>query len=313
MRRPTARSHGIITCGIFPCYRLPFSKARHIIDQCTRYRQFALRLLTQRHPYSIAYTLRQKSSYTYSRLYASILGISGFRYSKMQWIVHILSIHSTNQAAHRLHHHHHVRCLNGYHHIVEIIFAAHTQELHGTLHHSGRSIAITAHYTVRQRPMVHTYTYSRTMLLTEFQKWGQRFVHTFNLSLIFRIGIFNLTERTAGIHKIAGVDTYFLHLLRGGKCRTGIKMDIGNQRHIASRIPQPGAYLTQIFSFTYPLGSKAYIFGSGIGNTQSLCHRRISIHGRGRCHGLYSNRIVSAKPSTAHIHFGGITALIIKR
>ncbi len=66
----------------------------------------------------------------------------------MERIVHILGIHGAHEATHGLHHHRDVGGLDGDHNVVEIPPAAHSEKLHCTLHHAGRSVAVAAHYTV---------------------------------------------------------------------------------------------------------------------------------------------------------------------
>ena len=125
------------------------------MNQLTGYRNFGFGILGKRNTDCIADTISKECTYTYRRLDASIVGISGFSYTKMQWEMHALFIHFLYEQTHSANHNRRVGSLDADDHIGEILFDTNTQELHTRLHHSGRSISITRHDAIAERTMVN--------------------------------------------------------------------------------------------------------------------------------------------------------------
>ena len=128
------------------------------------HRNLTFRLFAERYTDSVAYPIGKQRAYAYSRLHSAILSISGFRNAEMKGEVHVLGIHGCNQPAHSLHHHRDIRGFDGYDHVAEIMLETNAQKFHGALHHSCRSVAVTAHDAVREGTMVDPDTQCGVML-----------------------------------------------------------------------------------------------------------------------------------------------------
>ena len=115
-----------------------------------RNRYLALGLFGERHADGIADAFGEQGSYPHCTLYASVFALASLGDSQVERIVHILGVHASDEEAHRLHHNDGVRRLDGYHHVVEIVFTEDAQKLHTALHYALWGIAIAIAYAVGQ-------------------------------------------------------------------------------------------------------------------------------------------------------------------
>ncbi len=135
-----------------------------MIAQQKRDRNLVFRRFAERHAYGVAETLMQQRTDTDGALDAAVLGVSGLRDAEMKGIAHPLLLQFAGKKTHRLDHHHRVGGLDRDHDVVEIHLAGDAQILHHRLHHTGRSVAVTAHDAVGKRTMVHTETHGCAVL-----------------------------------------------------------------------------------------------------------------------------------------------------
>ncbi len=202
----------------------------------------------------------------------------------MQRKMHILRIHSCNKTAHSLSHHKHIGGLDRYDHIIELMMYTYTKKLHGTLHHTGRGIAIPAHDSVGKRPMVNSDAQSSVMLFTKVKKRDKSILNLYELFGIFPVSELYLLECTSRINEIAWIDTYFLNPLRSSKSRTRVEMHISDQRHLNTHRAKRLLYLVKVLCLTDTLCSEADYLASGLYNASCLLSRAFSIIGGGSCH-----------------------------
>ena len=82
--------------------------------------------------------------------YASdaVFRVSSFCNSKMQGVGHPVLRHPLHEQSYGFHHHGGVGSFDGNNDISEIHLTAYVKKLHDRFHHTCRSVAITAHYTV---------------------------------------------------------------------------------------------------------------------------------------------------------------------
>ena len=67
------------------------------------------------------------------------------------------------------------------------------------------------------------------VLLTNIQEGDELLLYLLQLCGILLIGIFQMLERTTGIHVVAGIDTYLLTILGGHIGHMSRKVNVGHQ------------------------------------------------------------------------------------
>ena len=159
--------------------------------------------------------------------------------------------------------------------------------------------------------MVHAYAYRRAVFAAQFEERHEFIVYFGKFSGIFLVGELHFTECAPRIEKIAGVDTYFLHVCGGFESCGRIEVYVGHKRHIAACASHGGVDIGQFLCVSHSLGCEADQFGSGCGNRQCLCGRSFDIECRGSGHGLKTDRISASYGCAADVYLDGFTPEII--
>ena len=155
----------------------------------------------------------------------------------MERIVHILGIHASDEEAHRLHHNDGVRRLDGYHHVVEIMFTEDAQKLHTALHYALWGIAIAITYAVGQRAVVYSYAHCGMVLTADIDEGDKTLFDLDNLVSIFLVGVFNLLECACGIDIVAWIYSHGVAMEGSHVGDIGIEVHVGDDRcRISSRL-----------------------------------------------------------------------------
>ena len=170
----------------------------------------SLWFLGERHADGIANAVGEQRPYAHGTLDTSVLAFARLGHSEMEWIVHILLVHLTDQQAHGAHHYHRVACLDGDDNICEILLLANTQKLHTALHDTLGSIAVARHDTVRERTVVDAYAHSCVMLLADIEEGHETLFKSLQFCGIFLISIFQMSERAGRVNIVAWIDPYLL-------------------------------------------------------------------------------------------------------
>src|SRR5574344_1016306 len=155
-----------------------------------------------------------------------------------------------------------------------------TQELHTTLYHTFRSISETAHYSIRKRTVVYTYSYGSMMLFTYIQKGNETISYFLQFSSIFLVRVFQFFKSARRIHIVSRIDTHLLHYRSCHISYRRIKMHIGYQRSRMPLCPQPFTYRLQILRFACTLRSKTHQFTTCSDYSLSLSNTSVCIHCR---------------------------------
>ena len=193
---------------------------------------------------------------------------------------HPFLIHLACKHPHGLNHDHHIRCLYGDDDVAEILIATHAQELHHRFHHSGRGVAIAAHYPVRQRAVVHSETHGCGVRLADIKKRHKCVANLFNLRGIFLIGEFKFFECAGGIHEIAGIYAHFLTGLRGLERRIRIEMHIRHQGHVTPGRIETLTDFRHVLGLAHTLGGETHNLSAGLCYADSLRHTPLGVEGR---------------------------------
>ena len=249
----------------------------HIVTQFDSHRHLILRGLAQRDTDRIADALMEQRTDAYCTLDATILGIARLCHSEMQREVHSLPIHLRHKKPHRLHHHHRVRSLDRNHDIAEIHLTGYAQILHHRLHHTRRSVAISAHDAIGERTMVHTETHRCVVLTTQIEEGQEILPYAVDLPGILLVGKLQLAERAGGIDEIAGVDTHLVGSLGSLISRLGIEMHICRDRHLTPYSLHLLADSHKIKGLLDTLSGESHQLPSGIGYPLGLCRRTDTI------------------------------------
>ena len=119
-----------------------------MVTQRYRNRNLVLGRLAQRHADCVADTLGKQRPYADCAFDSAVFRVSGFCNSKMQGVGHPVLRHPLHEQSYGFHHHGGVGSFDGNNDISEIHLTAYVKKLHDRFHHTCRSVAITAHYTV---------------------------------------------------------------------------------------------------------------------------------------------------------------------
>ena len=257
------------------------SSAGDILHQFLRHRHLEFGVFAERHANGVAYALGKQCANAYSAFYAAILAIAGLGNAQVQREVHILGIHRLHQAAHGFHHNHCVRGFYRYHHVEEVLRHHHAEKFHHALHHSGWSVAITAHDAVAERTMVHAETHCSAVFAANGYEWHQCFGDFLYLAGIFFVAESEFLECSRHVNKVARIDAHLVGLLRCLECCLGIEVDISHQWHIVALIDKMLAYHAYVVGLAHTLSSESHKVGSGIGYAAALRHTALYVVGAG--------------------------------
>ena len=194
----------------------------------------SLGLLTERHAYGVAYPVCHERAHTDRAFYASVLALASLRHTEMERIVHVFGFHAAHEQPHRAHHHHRVRRLDRYHHIVERLPLAYAQELHAALHDAFGRVTVARHDAVGQRSVVHSYAYGSVMLPAYVEERHETRLYLLQFGGILLVGVFQLLERPRRVNIVAGVYAHLLRVERGYVCHVGIEVHVCHERRVIS-------------------------------------------------------------------------------
>ena len=152
----------------------------------------------------------------------------------MQREVHISLIHSLYKKTYGCYHDISIRSLDRDYNVSEVLLNAHTKEFHTTLHHTFRSVTISAHDSIGKTTMIHTNSDGSMMFLTDVQERNESSLKFLYFISVFLVGIIDMLELTCRINVVTRVDSDFICIQCGHICHLSIKMHISNQWDIIS-------------------------------------------------------------------------------
>ena len=124
------------------------------------------------------------------------------------------------------------------------------------------SVAVTAHYAVAERTVVHAYAYGRAMAAAQLEKRHKLFLDFLKADGKRLIAVVEFAESAGRIHEVARIYPHFLHMACGLESGAGIEMDIGHKRHIYAFPEQSPLYLGKIPRLTLALRRESDVFGA---------------------------------------------------
>ena len=160
----------------------------------------------------------------------------------------------------------------------------HPQKLHYRLNHAGGGVAVAAHDAVAQRTVVHAQAHGGVVLAADVDKRHECIVYALQLMVIFLVGIRQCLELAGRVNEVAGIDAHLVSDGGSGKCSLGVEMNVGNERHVAPRFAELGAYLANALSLAHTLRCEPDDFGTGSGKRLALSHACLDVVGVGVGH-----------------------------
>ena len=279
------------------------------LHQLARHGYLAFRLFREAHADGVANALGKQRPYAQGRLYPAVLALACLCHPEVQRIVHALGVHGLHQHAHRVHHHHGVRCLDADDHVVEGLAAENPEKLHAALHNALRRVAVARHYAVGQRAVVHTYAHSRLVLPANIYERHQPPLYPLKLIGIFPVGILQTFERAPRVHIVSRVYAHLLAVERRHLRRVGREVHVGHQGLPVPLRFQPFGDVPHVLRLARALRGEAHQLTPRIHYALGLRHAALRVVGVHSGHRLYSYRVVAPYGYAAHMADLGLPPL----
>ena len=255
---------------------------------------FSFGSFCERNPDGIAQAIFQQRPNAHSAFDATVFPISRFRHSQVQWIIHAFLVHVRYQQPIGLHHHLRIGGLHRNDHIVVIMLAADSQELHSTFNHAHRCVAVTTQDAVRQRSVICTNAHCPTEVLAFEHERSKPGFDAFQLIRIRCIGVCEFFEFLF-VGVVAWIHSNLLHIIGGNFRGVGCEVNVCNQRHIVPQCTQSIRNLVQCLRLFFGRSGDAHELATGLDHAHTFSNCQFHIQ-RIRCgHGLNSNRSISSK------------------
>ena len=241
-----------------------------ILYEMFSHRNFCLRLLAQAHAYGVANAVGEQCSNAHGTLYASVLALTGFGHAEVEGIVHVGLVHLADEQTHGAHHDHGVAGLYAYDHVVKLLTLADAQKLHAALNNAFGRVAITRHYAVRERPVVHAYAHGRVVFAADVEEGHEALLQLFQLLGILGIGIFDMLERACRVHIVARVHAHLLCIESSDVSHARVEMDVGHERCHEAVGTQLRVDVLKVLSLAGALRGETHQFASSLYYALSL-------------------------------------------
>ena len=251
--------------------------ALEALGQIARDRKFVLGRLGQGDSDGVAYAFLKQGGYAYAGLDSGAVATSGLGHAEMQGEHMPLLAHHLHELPVGLGHDDGVARLERNDHAVEFPFDTHLHPFHrGGRHREGR-VAVALGDVASQRAVVEAYAYGGP---------------------VFAAYLDEPRELLAGLVVVAvevtGVDAHLLHLRSHRDRGLGREVDVGAERHPASRLAEPAAYLPDVLHVVDAGHCDAYEARPRFRKPEALGDRGVYVIGVGVAHGLYDYRRISA-------------------
>ena len=151
--------------------------------------------------------------------------------------------------------------------------------------------------------MVHADADGCVVLFADIEEGDEAVAYLLQLLCVLLVCIFQMLESAGGIHVVARIDAYLLHVLCRYVSHLRVEMNVGHQWNHVSVLAQCGVDVHQILRFLDALGRKPHVFASCIYNPFSLCHAGFRVLCGGVRHTLYAYRIGAAHRGGSNIYF----------
>ena len=188
----------------------------------------------------------------------------------------IFLYHSLSKQTGRLNHNTSIACLYRTRNVLKISIFTNMKKFHHAHHHTLWRVAITRDDSLRQRTMIHPYSYCRAVLFAHIKQRKNIFTDFLQFSRIFLVAIVVFSQRT-NIDVVSRVDSHLLHIFCSNQRRLRIKVNVGNQWLCVTTCHKLLLYIFQIFGFLYTLCRQTDIIATGIEHTYALLNTRLGI------------------------------------
>ena len=249
------------------------------LDQLPRHRNFMHAVLGQTHPDGIPDAIGQKRPDAHGTLDPSILAITRLGHTKMDRIIPIWSFgrQARGKKAVSGNHDLRIRGLHGKDEVMVILLPREPGKLQRTFHHAERRIAVAVHDPVAQRTVIRADAHGDAARPAQFDQGRELFPDTPDLGRILLVAVFAHREFfRVGI--VARVDPHLVHPLGGLERRVGLEMNVGHQRHIATRLGQTLADRRQIPRILHRRRRDPHDLATRLGQRPRLRHARRGVH-----------------------------------
>ena len=189
---------------------------------------------------------------------------------------------------------------------------ANTQKFHAALHDARGRVAVAAHDAVGQAAVVHSDAHGRAVGATNVEQLHKALFQARQFGGIFLVGVFQLLEGARRIHIVAGIDAHFLHNARGHIGHLGVEMHIGHEGRVETAAVQGFADGAEVFGLTHSLRGEPHIVGTGLDDSDTLCHTGLRIGGECGGHALQSKRLLPTERFIADVHFVTASRLVVE-
>ena len=112
---------------------------------------------------------------------------------------------------------------------------------------------------------------------------------------------------------VAWINPDFFHPFCGFERGIGFKMNVGDERDLASRSAHAVCDVLEIRGVGRGLGRDAHHFTTGVGEGEHLGDAGVGVAGVGGDHGLHADGMVAAHGQMADAHFAGEAAGIVEQ
>ena len=154
---------------------------------------------------------------------------------------------------------------------MEILLPRDPGKFQGTLDHPMRGIPIPIHDAIRQRSMIRANPNGDFSLCTKLHQGDEGFLDPGQLLGVLIVGVLPDGEFLL-VGKVSWIDTNFLHPLCGLHRRIRFEMNVGHNRHVASRCGQLFFDLLKIRRVLDRRGSDPNDFTSDFDQIQRLLY-----------------------------------------